>query len=106
MGIPQYNEPPKSQALNQTDELVQRFGRLDTLDDLIRLRAADAVQEPILAYPQQTQDGVASYEFFTGEDLDAMVDQAVCTLLESGIRPVRQDALLTQDRIILVMIIT
>lgn len=97
MGIPQYNEPSKSQAPNQTDELVQRFGRLDTLDDLIRLRAADAVQEPILAYPQQTQDGVASYEFFTGEDLDAMVDQAVCTLLESGISPVRQLYFSLQD---------
>lgn len=89
MGIPQYNEPSHNQGQSQADELVQRFGRLNTLDDLIRLRAADAVQEPILAYPQQTQDGVASYEHFTGEDLDAMVDQAVCMLLESGIRPVR-----------------
>ncbi|KAJ0424951.1 NRPS-like enzyme [Aspergillus carlsbadensis] len=85
MGIPQYNEP--SEHIPQTDSaelLVQRFGRLSVLDDLIRLRATDVDQVPILAYPKPSQDG---YECFTGEDLDCMVDQAVCALMELGIRP-------------------
>ncbi|KAL2802843.1 hypothetical protein BJX63DRAFT_413709 [Aspergillus granulosus] len=92
MGIPQYNEP--SEPLPQADSaeaLVQRFGRLNVLDDLVRLRAADAVQVPILAYPKSSQDGTSSYEYFTGEDLDCMVDQTVCTLMEIGIRPARKD---------------
>ncbi|KAL2870601.1 uncharacterized protein BJX67DRAFT_377951 [Aspergillus lucknowensis] len=92
MGIPQYSEP--SEDALQTDSaeaLIQRFGRLHVLDDLIRLRAADAVQEPILAYPRSSEGGTFSYEYFTGEDLDCMVDQAVCTMMELGIRPARKD---------------
>ncbi|KAJ6078257.1 hypothetical protein N7467_008010 [Penicillium canescens] len=34
-----------------TAPLTREFGELEVLDDLIRLRAADAVQHPILAYP-------------------------------------------------------
>ncbi|KAL4800793.1 hypothetical protein BDV19DRAFT_375466 [Aspergillus venezuelensis] len=72
-------------------ELYQRYGRLDTLDDLIRVRAADAIQEPILAYPKPSQDGVTLYEYFTGEELDCMVDQAVVKLMEVGIYPPREE---------------
>jgi hypothetical protein len=86
MGIPQYNEPSDDvPQVNSAEVLVQRFGRLNILDDLIRLRATDVEQVPILAYPKPSQDG---YEYFTGEDLDCMVDQAVCALMELGIRPV------------------
>ncbi|KAL4946430.1 hypothetical protein BDV06DRAFT_182532 [Aspergillus oleicola] len=72
-------------------DLYQRFGRLDALDDLIRVRAADPIQEPILAYPKASQDGTASYEYFTGEDLDCMVDQVVVKLMEMGTYPPRED---------------
>ncbi|KAL3459291.1 hypothetical protein BJX64DRAFT_206484 [Aspergillus heterothallicus] len=92
MGIPQYSEPSEQvPQANSAEALVQRFGRLTVLDDLIRLRARDADQVPILAYPKASQDGTSSYEYFTGEDLDCMVDQAVCTLMELGIRPAGKD---------------
>ncbi|KIA75990.1 NRPS-like enzyme [Aspergillus ustus] len=92
MGIPQYNDPSDHiPQANGTEALVQRFGRLNVLDDLIRLRAADAVQLPILAYPKASQDGTSSYEYFTGEDLDCMVDQTVCTLMELGIKPAKKN---------------
>ncbi|PWY74330.1 NRPS-like enzyme [Aspergillus heteromorphus CBS 117.55] len=94
MGIPQYagvpDEDPK--PTSPADQVVARFGRLHLLDDLIRLRAADPIQHPILAYPYPSPDGEpVSYEYFTGQDLDCMVDQAVYTLMEYGFKPPRHD---------------
>ncbi|KAL4868720.1 hypothetical protein BDV12DRAFT_209025 [Aspergillus spectabilis] len=92
MGILQYSEPSKLVTqITSSEDLVREFGRLNVLDDLIRLRATDAIQEPILAYPTPSDDGTASYEHFTGEDLDCLVDQAVCILMELGVRPSRKD---------------
>ncbi|KAL5341091.1 hypothetical protein BJX70DRAFT_386919 [Aspergillus crustosus] len=92
MGIYQYKEPSeKGTQTDSSNDLVARFGRLNILDDLIRLRAADAIQEPILAYPTSSDDGTVSYEYFTGEDLDCMVDQAVCSLMESGVHAPRKN---------------
>lgn len=90
MGIPQYNESSDDAAANITDpeQLIARFGRLHVLDDLIRLRAADPVQLPILAYPKPSNDDEASYEYFTGQDLDCMVDQTMSTLIDCGFKPV------------------
>ncbi|KOC08136.1 putative NRPS-like enzyme [Aspergillus flavus AF70] len=93
MGIPQYNESSDDAAANITDpeQLIARFGRLHVLDDLIRLRAADPVQLPILAYPKPSNDDEASYEYFTGQDLDCMVDQTMSTLIDCGFKPPRND---------------
>ncbi|OGM51363.1 putative NRPS-like enzyme [Aspergillus bombycis] len=93
MGIPQYNETSEDARPNTTDpeQLIARFGRLHVLDDLIRLRAADPVQLPILAYPKPSNDDATSYEYFTGQDLDCMVDQTVSALMECGFRPPRND---------------
>ncbi|CBF86773.1 uncharacterized protein ANIA_10297 [Aspergillus nidulans FGSC A4] len=88
MGNSQDTESTGKWLQDETQELVQRFGRLNTLDDLIRLRAADAVQEPILAYPKSL-DAAVEYEYFTGEDLNCMIDHAVCGLVEAGFKPVR-----------------
>ena len=81
MGIQQHEEKPSS-----PEQLVERFGRLHVVDDLLRLRAADVTQHPILAYPASDRDA-GSYEYFTGRDLDGMVDQAVQILLEYGFKP-------------------
>ncbi|KAE8333985.1 hypothetical protein BDV39DRAFT_3315 [Aspergillus sergii] len=93
MGIPQYNESSDDGPANITDseQLIARFGRLHVLDDLIRLRAADPVQLPILAYPKPSSDDATSYEYFTGQDLDCMVDQTVSTLIDCGFKPPRND---------------
>lgn len=96
MGIPQYDgvtdQGPKP-TTNTTDQVVARFGRLHLLDDLIRLRAADYIQHPILAYPKPSQNGSVSYEYFNGQDLDCMIDYAVCTLMDYGFKPVCDEAL-------------
>lgn len=88
MGIRQY-ELDDARKASASDQVVARFGRLHILDDLIRLRAEDLVQHPILAYPKSSNDDSASYEYFTGQDLDCMIDQAVCTLMDCGFKPVR-----------------
>ncbi|KAF7588262.1 hypothetical protein BBP40_005948 [Aspergillus hancockii] len=92
MGIPQYNSASEDAPKNtDSDHLVARFGRLHLLDDLIRLRAADAVQHPILAYPKPSTDDTTSYEYFTGQDLDCMIDQTVSTLMDCGFKSTRND---------------
>ncbi|KAE8381139.1 hypothetical protein BDV26DRAFT_255812 [Aspergillus bertholletiae] len=93
MGIPQCDESSGNAPPNMTDseQLIARFGRLHVLDDLIRLRAADPVQLPILAYPQPSNDETTSYEYFTGQDLDCMVDQTVSTLMDCGFKPPHND---------------
>lgn len=67
--------------------LVQEYGPLQVLDDLIRLRAADFVQHPILAYPRFEGDA-GSYDYYTGQDLDDMINQAVIMLMDDGFQQV------------------
>lgn len=78
-----------SQEGKRPDSMVERFGALYGIDDVIRTRAADAVQHPILAYPTADNDA-GSYEYFTGRDIDVMVDQAARILVSRGFSPVCQ----------------
>ncbi len=57
------------------------------LDDLIRERGRDEEQVPILGYPR-TKSTASDYEFFTGKDLDRMVDEACRALVKKGLKPV------------------
>lgn len=88
MGIQRGNQAAQAGSSTTTDPLVEKFGQLHVLDDLIRLRAADYVQHPILAYPSSEKDA-ASYKYYTGRDLDEMIDQVVTVLVDSGFPPVR-----------------
>lgn len=63
---------------------IKEFGRLWTIDDLIRVRARDEVQCPILGYPRQ-DDKPTDYEYFTGKDLDRMVDETCHLLVRAGL---------------------
>lgn len=74
MGPVEMSEPPKEAALN-------------TLDELIRRRALDTDQTPLIAYPK-TRLGVYNYELFTGKHLNRLVDGAAKYLLKSGFPPV------------------
>lgn len=69
-------------------ELISRFGRLELLDDLIRLRASDEDQVPILAYPKIEENGTY-YEFFTGRDLDKLVSYGASQLVTRGFKQVK-----------------
>ena len=43
------------------------------LNDVFRVRAADPVQVPLLAFPKSR---AADFEYFTGKDLDRFTDAA------------------------------
>ncbi|KAJ6017246.1 AMP-dependent synthetase/ligase [Penicillium sp. IBT 35674x] len=90
MGIQRETSGQAAASSHAADPLIEKFGQLHVLDDLIRLRAADSIQCPILAYPSSDSDA-ALYNYYTGEQLDEMIDQAVSTLMEDGFRPPKQD---------------
>ena len=56
-------------------------------DDLLRARAADKIQTPLLCFPR-TERGLIDYEAFTGSDIDRFVDHAVKYYLMHGLQPV------------------
>lgn len=56
-------------------------------DDLLRLRAADKVQMPLLCFPK-SERGTVDYENFTGKDIDRFVDQAAEYYMRCGLQPV------------------
>ena len=58
-----------------------------TFDDVIRQRAVDLDQVPLVAYPK-TKTGVTDYEHFTGAHLNRLIDGAAKALLNSGIEPI------------------
>ncbi|KAI1773586.1 acetyl-CoA synthetase-like protein [Hypoxylon cercidicola] len=66
------------------EERVGKFGKLWMIDDLIRVRGRDEDQVPILGYPKHDHDA-AEYEYFTGRDLDRMVDEACRVLMRAGL---------------------
>ncbi|KAI5928373.1 hypothetical protein F4810DRAFT_643318 [Camillea tinctor] len=66
------------------EDRIRQFGRLWMMDDIIRERARDEVQVPILGYPKY-DDSASEYEFFTGKDLDRMVDEACRVLVKMGL---------------------
>ncbi|BCR89337.1 putative NRPS-like protein biosynthetic cluster [Aspergillus chevalieri] len=90
MGTKHHEEALQNSILTP-EQLFRRFGNPHVLDDLIRLRAVDATQQPILAYPN-FENGHASYEYFTGRDLDAMIDQAAQILVNQGFTPQQNDS--------------
>ncbi|KAH6650756.1 putative NRPS-like enzyme, partial [Chaetomium tenue] len=61
---------------DRVQELYQKYGDLKVLDDIIRHRASDEIQTPILGYPRYP-DRVDDYECFTGKQLDSFIDGAV-----------------------------
>ncbi|KAK5629598.1 hypothetical protein RRF57_005313 [Xylaria bambusicola] len=65
-------------------ERIRQYGRPLMIDDLIRERAKDEHQVPILGYPRY-KDKPTDYELFTGKDLDRMVDEACRVLMKVGL---------------------
>ncbi|KAI0108507.1 acetyl-CoA synthetase-like protein [Daldinia grandis] len=66
------------------EERISKFGKLWMIDDLIRERGKDDEQVPILGYPRHDHSAT-EYEYFTGKDLDRMVDNACRALVQSGL---------------------
>ena len=59
------------------------------LDDLLRLRAADQTQVPLLCFPK-SERGIIDYEEFNGRDIDRFVDQAAKYYMRCGLQPVSE----------------
>ena len=59
------------------------------LDDLLRLRAADKIQVPLLCFPKSERD-ILDYEEFDGKDIDRFVDQAAKYYMRCGLQPVSE----------------
>lgn len=70
--------------------------KLYTFDDVIRERAEYLDQVPLIAYPK-TKDGVDDYEFFTGKELNRLVDGAAKALIGMGIEPVVSSLVLSSS---------
>ncbi|OTB01437.1 hypothetical protein M426DRAFT_64072 [Hypoxylon sp. CI-4A] len=66
------------------EERINKFGKLWMIDDLIRERGRDKEQNHILGYPRYDHDA-ADYEYFTGRDLDRMVDETCRWLVGAGL---------------------
>lgn len=58
-----------------------------TFDELIRERALDEDQTPLIAFPK-TKLGIDDYEVFSGRELNRLVDGAAKALIKAGIEPV------------------
>jgi hypothetical protein len=91
MGIQRGTQAAHAGPSSSINPLVHKFGSLQVLDDLIRLRAADVVQHPILAYPRFDNDA-GSYGYYTGKHLDAMINQAIIMLMDDGFRQVGHES--------------
>ena len=59
------------------------------LDDLLRLRAADKTQLPLLCFPKSERD-IIDYEGLSGRDIDRFVDQAAKYYMRCGLQPVSE----------------
>ena len=56
-------------------------------DDLLRLRAADKEQVPLLCFPKSERSTV-DYEQFTGKEIYRFVDHAAKYYMKCGLEPV------------------
>ncbi|KAJ8133029.1 hypothetical protein O1611_g593 [Lasiodiplodia mahajangana] len=66
------------------EDRIREFGKPWMIDDLIRVRAQDDVQVPVLGYPRY-KDKAGDYELFTGRDLDRMIDETCRVLVKAGL---------------------
>lgn len=71
-----------------TDGSTNELGNFEYLDDLFRLRAADEIQVPLLAFPTTDVAAAGHFEFFSGQDLNRFADQAARHYASSNIEVV------------------
>lgn len=66
---------------------MSETSKIWTLDQLLRQRAIDEDQTPLIAFPR-TRQGYTDYEPITGANLNRFVDGAAKCLIEKGFQPV------------------
>lgn len=70
---------------------AQSFLSLRTVDELIRQRAQDSDQRPLVVF-SASEHGLMDFEQFTGLDLDRFTDAAAKVLISRGLQPVVRSA--------------
>lgn len=64
-----------SPNVGQDDGSDSDLGELVLIDDVFKARAKDKVQRPSIAFPK-SERGAGDFEFFTGQDLDRIIEHA------------------------------
>lgn len=75
---------PVEVAAKSSDESL---GEFYLLDDVFKLRGADKVQIPLVAFPR-SEGAVISFDYFTGHDMDRFIDMAARHYAEANIQAV------------------
>ena len=70
----------KDESLVAEDEIL-------TVDDLVRARAADKDQIPLIYFPR-SERAVTDFDGFNGKDIDRMVDHVAKRYMKTGVKPV------------------
>ncbi len=73
---------PTASVQFEEDSSEESLGDFYLLDDVFKLRAADKVQIPLVAFPK-SERAVTDFEYHTGQDLDRFVDLAAKILYRS-----------------------
>lgn len=85
------DEETMSQTYTETEELPTRTlllpsdGEIYTIDELIRRRAAELKDSPLIGYPNE---GVTDYEDHSAAAVDKYVDAAAAVLQRKGLKRV------------------
>ncbi|KAJ5346157.1 AMP-dependent synthetase/ligase [Penicillium brevicompactum] len=88
-GIQRSDQTAPAASFDTKNLLVREFRQLQVLDDLIRLRAADVVQHPILAFPRSANHA-AAYDYHSGQALNGLISQAAAKLMDFGFQTPKQ----------------
>ena len=63
---------------------------LNTVDDLLRDRASDKDQVPLVAYPVSNREDI-DYEHFTAKQLDVFAEKGARTFMKRGLQQTVRD---------------
>ena len=74
-------------SIQIVEDSSESLGDFYLLDDVFKLRAADKIQIPLLAFPK-SERAVAEFEYFTGQDMDRFIDVAAKHYQEVNLKAV------------------
>lgn len=84
---PALKEPASTPLVKEdavTVESAPQIPPLYTIDDLLRARASEPEEYPVVAYPASTT-GVTDYEEYTARDLDRFTNAGIARLRSLGL---------------------
>lgn len=84
---------PTATVQFEEDSLEESLGDFYLLDDVFKLRAADKIQIPLVAFPR-SERAVTDFEYHTGQDMDRYVDLAAKYYTEANIKAVSSQKVL------------